>query len=767
MFKRFFKHDYYSKVLLYYLVFTIILLLSSSLFLINYFNGNIKEVIYKYNNKSIQQMKMIIDNKLFSTIYTYINENFNDKSSRIDTFFNSDQSSSSLYSIYKFLYNSMLDEEHIFSVDLYRLSDDTLISSRTGIVYSLFDREESSIDEYIDQDFIKNIILNRQNKLFTNTTVHHILEEKINILQFAIKVPLYAEKNSRKGCVIVNINENKLFAALNKNYYDQKGSLLILNENDGIIAPNTKQELYNSLQNSDIMNRFIKEKRGFELTKLGLQTYGISWIKSDYKDWRYVFIIPAQILNKQVVVTTQFALMIVFIIILLDMVGINVLTRWLYLPVRRIFYNIKEKFYLNKKETENSEIEIINNIMENLSSKINQMQDVIIENKSLIEKEIVTDIISGKIQDKEEFYNKLMLMEKKFSNKYLSVIVIDIPQFILSNLPIKEKKYIIFMIQEIVNNFLDINNIDSININYHFNNIVSIVNYEKPLSIEQMEEVINIINYELDLNCNIVLGYPTSDLTDLFNMYQVESNLLKYGFIYGYGMVFQYDELEDFEDTHWSLEVDQQREVKSLIRAYRIEKLKDKIDEIIRTMKNRGISYESCRNIILQISGIFLRICEEQDIRITDIDEKNIYKYYKKINSLADYKEWLFTKLEMYKEKATTRNSDLNKNLIENVKDYIEENIDQQITLAEVAEHFHLSQGHLSRTFKEQTGFSFSSYIRDKKFDKGAKMLIDNSELAIKEIARKLGYLNSSYFSKLFKERHGMTPSQYRKKYGV
>lgn len=75
-----------------------------------------------------------------------------------------------------------------------------------------------------------------------------------------------------------------------------------------------------------------------------------------------------------------------------------------------------------------------------------------------------------------------------------------------------------------------------------------------------------------------------------------------------------------------------------------------------------------------------------------------------------------------------------------------------------------MSMSYLSKAFKEGTGMNFSDYVLGKKIGKAAELLIESRKAEVSEIAEKLGYLNLSYFSKLFKERYGMTPVQYRKK---
>lgn len=72
----------------------------------------------------------------------------------------------------------------------------------------------------------------------------------------------------------------------------------------------------------------------------------------------------------------------------------------------------------------------------------------------------------------------------------------------------------------------------------------------------------------------------------------------------------------------------------------------------------------------------------------------------------------------------------------------------------------HLHPAYLSRVFKEETGKNLSAYITDVKMEKAAELLQEN--LRVREVMEQVGYQKSQYFSKIFKEKFGMTPKEYK-----
>jgi two-component system response regulator YesN len=92
---------------------------------------------------------------------------------------------------------------------------------------------------------------------------------------------------------------------------------------------------------------------------------------------------------------------------------------------------------------------------------------------------------------------------------------------------------------------------------------------------------------------------------------------------------------------------------------------------------------------------------------------------------------------------------------------YIEQHLNRSITLNELADKYAVSSSYFSRMFKLHTGANFVTYVTTKKLNK-AKLLLEETNLRLAEIATHIGYPEPRYLSQLFKKYEGMTPSEYR-----
>lgn len=91
---------------------------------------------------------------------------------------------------------------------------------------------------------------------------------------------------------------------------------------------------------------------------------------------------------------------------------------------------------------------------------------------------------------------------------------------------------------------------------------------------------------------------------------------------------------------------------------------------------------------------------------------------------------------------------------------YIDNHCDS-VTLDSVAETFHFHPSYLSKIIKNNTGLTFTNILQYTRL-KQAALLLKNTQLSVTDIAHQVGYNNISYFYKLFQDKYGCTPAEYR-----
>lgn len=100
---------------------------------------------------------------------------------------------------------------------------------------------------------------------------------------------------------------------------------------------------------------------------------------------------------------------------------------------------------------------------------------------------------------------------------------------------------------------------------------------------------------------------------------------------------------------------------------------------------------------------------------------------------------------------------------IEDVINYIDDHYTENIFLDDLARIFNISSKHLSKKIKDFLGVPFKEYVTAKKIDK-AKDLLEHTDITINELYSKVGFQDRISFTRAFKQKTGIAPSEFKKR---
>ena len=93
---------------------------------------------------------------------------------------------------------------------------------------------------------------------------------------------------------------------------------------------------------------------------------------------------------------------------------------------------------------------------------------------------------------------------------------------------------------------------------------------------------------------------------------------------------------------------------------------------------------------------------------------------------------------------------------------FIQQHYNEPISLEQIATEANLNPEYLSRVFKEETGYNYSTFLSNIRLKKAEYLLINTVE-KVQSIAEMVGYSNVSYFSTIFKKKYGVNPYEFRR----
>lgn len=136
-------------------------------------------------------------------------------------------------------------------------------------------------------------------------------------------------------------------------------------------------------------------------------------------------------------------------------------------------------------------------------------------------------------------------------------------------------------------------------------------------------------------------------------------------------------------------------------------------------------------------------------------DLQHIYSSSELLDALRELVLYTSSLIESVANKKQSR-------IVSFVTQYINENYTSDLSLNDLAELSNINVNYLSTHFKTETGMSVVEYITFIRLEK-AKEMLQKTNLKINEIANLTGYRDVKYFMRIFKNKIGITPNEYRK----
>jgi AraC family transcriptional regulator len=101
------------------------------------------------------------------------------------------------------------------------------------------------------------------------------------------------------------------------------------------------------------------------------------------------------------------------------------------------------------------------------------------------------------------------------------------------------------------------------------------------------------------------------------------------------------------------------------------------------------------------------------------------------------------------------------------VVEYVEDHLGAVLTLDQMAAAAHLSPYHFARQFKSATGLPPHRYVIARRVERAQRLLRQDRDLSLAEVAARAGFSDQSQFSQHFKRTVGVTPRQFRRSAGI
>lgn len=119
-------------------------------------------------------------------------------------------------------------------------------------------------------------------------------------------------------------------------------------------------------------------------------------------------------------------------------------------------------------------------------------------------------------------------------------------------------------------------------------------------------------------------------------------------------------------------------------------------------------------------------------------------------------------KISLFESKKENKDLQQKDRMIVSITKYLQNHLQEDVSLNVLAQEFHLNAQYISQLFKSEIGVGFLTYLTNIRIEHAKKLLLSTDD-AISDISDQCGYNDYRVFTKVFKKKEGITPSQFRR----
>jgi two-component system response regulator YesN len=191
--------------------------------------------------------------------------------------------------------------------------------------------------------------------------------------------------------------------------------------------------------------------------------------------------------------------------------------------------------------------------------------------------------------------------------------------------------------------------------------------------------------------------------------------------------------------------------------------IKEEITKILNELQKRQATIHELEHFLVDMAtALSFKMTEGMRSKIVEPGE--LKTLLRRVTSYRELGDWLDTQINAFILRKETEQSLEPRELVQLLMHQVKHAYETPDSLQQFAKEHHISISYLSRLFKAEAGMTFIEYITGIRIEQ-AKQLLQLQRISPSEVALRVGYDDSKYFSQLFKKWTGAAPSEYQKKY--
>jgi len=279
----------------------------------------------------------------------------------------------------------------------------------------------------------------------------------------------------------------------------------------------------------------------------------------------------------------------------------------------------------------------------------------------------------------------------------------------------------------------------------------------------------NLFNAAPDYKINIFYSNAVPTYQEMENELLYLHRNLRYSLVMGYGIRISIEQIRIFEASTAVLDPNVTSVIQNHLRTRAYEDLYTYLEHCkgvlthYRRSSSPKYSFRELYRFAEEAFSVIKLFFQENDFAHPMVQDSCI-TILRSRPGFGNFCEYLIACIQAYQQENQHTLTSHNEQLMNSIYMFIEQDL-AGANLNSIARKMQITDSHLSRVFKKNTGSNFSEYLSERKLEEAAKLLIQDKKLKVAEVANLVGYGNPTYFLARFKAKYGVSPSAYRKEH--
>lgn len=262
---------------------------------------------------------------------------------------------------------------------------------------------------------------------------------------------------------------------------------------------------------------------------------------------------------------------------------------------------------------------------------------------------------------------------------------------------------------------------------------------------------------------SVAVGSPQRAFTEIGKGYEEAVALLGHRFILGEDRTFAADRADEglLRLSRETGET-QKRIVHHVLHGNMIDS-RELLGRLVDELREAQIKPETAMGLFSYMLGELDYMLQQAGCDIRQATGIDFYRRLHSLRSLPELERWLADELfPAVKAHLAAEAVSKQAKTVREVMNYVQQQMDEEMTLQKAADRFQLSVSYLSKIFKDEAGINFSDFVLQLRMNRAGEWL-EHTDMPIKEIADKIGYASVQNFNRVFKQYRGVPPGEFRK----